>query len=62
MNSEFFIGDQVSWKAGKVICKGVFLENANGKSKVLTHFVGNNVTHREIEVECKLTKGWDTAE
>ena len=54
---EFLIGEKVTWKVGKIISKGCFLEdNENGTCSVITHFIGGQPANRQIDVNKELLK------
>lgn len=56
----FKIGQKVKWTVGIVESKGVFLEEVeNGKSTVITHFIGGQIANREIQVESSLLEIWN---
>lgn len=57
LNIDFQVGDKVTWKVGKVVSRGCFLEhNENGNCTVITHLVAGRVDNREVEVVKDLLK------
>lgn len=50
----FEIGDKISWTVGRVISKGVYLEDDGEFATVVTHFIGGQIAHREVKVELNL--------
>lgn len=48
---EFLIGDKITWQAGNVVCKGVYLEETeNGFIKVIAHYIGERKSGVELRV------------
>jgi hypothetical protein len=51
------IGDKITWKAGNIVVKAVFLEEAaDNKIKTIIHTIGDRPSGIEQIVESKIVK------